>query len=268
MRPAAVAVDSPQAPPGPAHANRSGLARYAELDVLRGVAILAMIAYHAYIVSSWAGAIRPRLAEAALAWLQRPIPLLFIGVSGMSFSILCRRAAGLAHPHRALLRPVLRVGFAAGLVTLGSYVVSHQGYIRFGILHLIAASWVLALPLRNTRVGLAVVAAAILLAKARVGTLQVWSPWWVWLGFPYPGFATMDYFPVLPWFAVFLLGILAGRVIYRDGARPPWLTSPSEACTRGIGRVLAFAGRHALAIYLVHVPAIYALARSWVWLTR
>ena len=242
--------------------------RYAELDALRGAAILAMIAYHAYVISSWVGVIHPSLSPVVLEWLQKPIPITFIFTSGLSYSILSRRAAASPRRYRMLARPVLRVAGAAALVSLATYIMMGEGFVRFGILHLIATSWLLAMVMPGRRGTMALIAVAILITKALLGTPQVWSSWWVWAGFPYPGFYTLDYFPLIPWFAVFLWGIIAGSVIYRHSGRPSWLRSVSEYSECGGGRVLASAGRRALAIYLVHVPIIYFAARGWAALSR
>lgn len=66
----------------------------------------------------------------------------------------------------------------------------------------------------------------------------------------------VDYFPLLPWFGVVLIGIWLGNTAYSNGARrfrlPNWqvpaLTFP-----------LGWLGRHSLTIYLIHQPLLFAL---------
>jgi uncharacterized membrane protein len=77
-------------------------------------------------------------------------------------------------------------------------------------------------------------------------------PWLMPLGFQFPGFASSDYFPLLPNLGYFLFGTLLGRRLYRI----------RETCLPRIDpqqlpiRFFCFCGRHSLPIYLLHQPLI------------
>ena len=60
-----------------------------------------------------------------------------------------------------------------------------------------------------------------------------------------------DYFPLLPWFFVFLLGTWAGRYV-KAGRLPQWFYTAKAPR-------LALVGRHALLLYVLHQPLLYAL---------
>ena len=66
----------------------------------------------------------------------------------------------------------------------------------------------------------------------------------------------VDYYPLLPWFGVALLGVFAGHSLYPQ-AKPRYpLPDYSQAWPiRGI----TFLGQHSLAIYLIHQPIIIGL---------
>ena len=81
-----------------------------------------------------------------------------------------------------------------------------------------------------------------------MGTLRVETSWLVWLGLRYPGFATSDYFPLLPFLGFFLLGGVLGRVLY--GEKKSLLPR-----IPGAG-ALEWIGRHSLPIYLLHQPLL------------
>ena len=71
------------------------------------------------------------------------------------------------------------------------------------------------------------------------------------LGWPQPGFVSYDYFPILPWIFVFLLGSQAGLYIVER-----------KLPTRFYEAVFPFfpaVGRKALLIYILHQPVLYAV---------
>ncbi len=71
------------------------------------------------------------------------------------------------------------------------------------------------------------------------------------LGISYPSFSSMDYFPLLPWFFLFLIGTFYGKRL-KDGRAKPFVYKTRI-------KPLAFVGRHTLIIYLLHQPIIYGI---------
>ena len=61
-------------------------------------------------------------------------------------------------------------------------------------------------------------------------------------------FVSADYFPLFPWFFLFLAGAAAGRNIKENAGKRREMPSP---------RPLLWMGRHSLVIYLAHQPLIY-----------
>jgi uncharacterized membrane protein len=80
-------------------------------------------------------------------------------------------------------------------------------------------------------------------------TVMVDFPWLLWFGFVPTQFYTLDYFPLLPWFGVVLIGIFLGNNLYQNNTRSFRLKDHSQLI---INRVLCFLGRHSLIIYLLH----------------
>ena len=73
-----------------------------------------------------------------------------------------------------------------------------------------------------------------------------------YLGFPHRGFFSTDYFPLLPWFFLFVTGYFLHRVLDQRN-----LTQRLFA--RGRVPVLNWMGNHSLIIYLLHQPILYGL---------
>jgi uncharacterized membrane protein len=66
----------------------------------------------------------------------------------------------------------------------------------------------------------------------------------------------VDYYPLLPWFGVALLGIFAGYSLYPQGQ--PQFGWPDVSKIPFV-QSLRFLGRHSLLIYLIHQPILIGL---------
>ena len=71
------------------------------------------------------------------------------------------------------------------------------------------------------------------------------------LGFPYPGFRSSDYFPILPWFFLYLTGWFGNRIFLRH---PSWQTAAGTHVP-----FLTALGRKSLWIYLIHQPVCFLI---------
>jgi len=127
-----------------------------------------------------------------------------------------------------------------------------RSYIWFGVLHAIALSLILIRPLATRPRAALVAGIAIIVA----GNLAA-SPWfdqrtWGWLGFMTAKPITEDYVPLFPWTGVMLVGIAAGHALIRNEFR-------AVAPFGGAPRMLAWLGRHSLAVYMLHQPILIVL---------
>ena len=224
-------------------------ARLRGLDALRGVAILAMIAYHFCFDLRWFGLARFDF-EQDPRWIAARSVILgsFLFIAGISLVLLLQRPDA----PRRFARQVSRIVAAALLVTLASYLAFPQRYIWFGVLHAIAVALLVAYPLaRHPRIaaviGIAIVAAGLLIAHPVFD-----APALAWIGFMTHKPATEDYVPLFPWAGLVLLGTAAGHALLRTHGR---LLAPLERWPR----LLAVLGRHSLLVYLVHQPLLIAL---------
>jgi uncharacterized membrane protein len=144
------------------------------------------------------------------------------------------------------------------LITLVTRLVLGRGFAIFGVLHLIRGSICgayLFLPYRRRYVSLTVGMAFIGLGIYLNGQVSS-TPWLIWLGINQAGRSMVDYYPVLPWYGVALVGIYAGRLLYPGGVAR--LAVPDMSGIP-IVRELSFLGRHSLLIYLIHQPILLGI---------
>jgi uncharacterized membrane protein len=142
------------------------------------------------------------------------------------------------------------------LVSVATLLAAPDEPIWFGILACIAAASLLAAPFLRAPAWASLVAGAVALAAPRLLASAAFNPpALVWLGLGTEDPSTLDWRPLLPWAGVTLIGLGLTRL-----ALPQLLASKLARWRPGPpGRALAFAGRHSLAIYLIHQPILFAL---------
>ena len=177
----------------------------------------------------------------------------FIFLAG--FSLVLARARG-AGP-RQHLRHLAVIGAAALAISAATYAFAPDAFIFFGILHAIAVSALIALPLLAAPLWLvATLALAAIAAPALLASHSFDGPWLWWLGLNAGEPRTLDYRPLLPWLGVLLAGTLAARLWAR--ADPKFAALRLKRGTAAT-RLLAFGGRHSLAVYLLHQPVFIGI---------
>jgi uncharacterized membrane protein len=190
--------------------------RVPAIDVLRGLALVAMIAYHFAFDLAYFRVTASNFYHDPF-WLHARTLILssFLLLAGVSLVLARRSESGRA----AFWRHVATIAACALAVSVASYLVFPRSYIWFGVLHAIALSLILIRPLAaHPRFALAAGIAVI-----AIGNL-VTSPWFDqralgWLGFMTAKPVTEDYVPLFPWTGVMLVGIAAGHALVRNEFR-------------------------------------------------
>lgn len=216
--------------------------RHLEIDLLRSIAVVSMVFYHgAYDLEHFFGIpVLSRLGAWDVLWARSTL-CLFLFLVGVSFSISWQRSD---HRHIKYLVRGLELLCCAMLVTLVTYIVDTETFVRFGVLHMIAVSIVL-LPFCAPLKEWAVLPACVLLLLPAV----VFAPYFP-VGFLPHAFNSVDYVPMIPWFGVVLLGYAVGCFLYiRMGMVIPW-KHPRPL------RVMGIPGRYALFLYMLHQPLL------------
>lgn len=216
-----------------------------ELDALRGLALLGMIGIHLIY----------DLVDLFGVWhWQMPVwYLLFKNNYGAIFLLISGISATLgSHPVKRGLQ-VFLCGFLCTAATVGMFLLGAAGkdiIIYIGVLQCLGLCMML-WPLFRRLPQWGLVGLGLLMAAAGLylRTKAFPFPWLMPLGFAPYGFASSDYFPLLPNLGYFLLGAALGKKVYGD-KQSRFLTARFP--------FLQWCGRNSLLIYLLHQPILAA----------
>ena len=230
------------------------------LDTLRGAALIAMATYHFTWDLEFVGYLTPGTAETGLLKLYaRAIASTFLFIVGISLVL----ANTPETRWRSFWKRFGMIAAASVVISAATYFFMPGEWIFFGILHCIAilsiiGVLVLRLPLPLIiAITTAAVVAWIADTWVSPGLLRwpLFNPRYLaWIGFADMPQRSNDYVPLFPWMVPFLLGLTSASVALKTGL-------PAKLAALGTGSsLLAKAGRHSLAFYLIHQPVLIAIA--------
>jgi len=225
--------------------------RFWEIDVLRGIAIIKMIIFnysfallYLGIYTFKEGLIFPGLAAGV-----------FIFLVGLCLTISYSRVKKWKQKeiYKKFFSRGLKIFGYGILITVITFLTFPDAFVIFGILHFIGISIILGqfflkFKKLNLFLGLIIIVLGIYLQNFRFD-----FSWFLFLGFIPKNLYAFDYFPILPWFGVTLLGIFFGNLLYKNGKRRFKIKDLSNL---SIVKFLAFLGRKSLIIYLFHQPLL------------
>lgn len=227
--------------------------RYPELDVLRGAAVLLMVAYHfLFDLYYFYGFSVPFFPSEIVA---RSIAALFLMIVGICSVISYERT-----PPNDLWKKVFRraafILTGATIITLATWIFDPETFVIFGILHLIGAGALLQPLFRPLRLWNLVLGAGIFLTilwLPRTTDSSLLIPF----GLIPQDFFSLDYYPLLPWFGMILIGMGMGDLLYIPIPRRQLQKIQSLPYPKW----LLWTGRRAILLYFLHQPVFLLVLR-------
>lgn len=225
------------------------------LDWVRGIAVLGMILHHALFTVEQVGGlfgyeITFGILNTRLFWFLQE---LFVGVF-LLISGICTAYS------RSVLRRGLIVTGAALAITLVTGILLPAIGVRgleiwFGILHMFGLSMLL-YGLFTCKKRWVPVVTGLVLFSLYLAVITCRGTAWadyalVVVGVLPESFYSADYYPLLPYFFVYLAGTFLGPAV-RENKFPQWFY-------RVRIKPIEWVGRHSLWIYLAHQPILFAL---------
>ena len=224
-----------------------------ELDALRGLCIICVVIVHLiYDLVDLYGIVKWNY-PAWFSFIKDWGGVIFILLSGVCATL------GSHSVRRGLI--VFACGMVCTAVTMYMTRLGFDGsiIIYFGVLHCLGTCMVLWATYKHLPWwalllhGLVLAALGLYLDKLIMGyQLFTDSRYLMPLGLYWRGFASSDYFPLLPHLGFFLMGGVIGKTLYKR--RTSLLPKVKEKNV--IRRSLCFCGRQSLWIYLLHQPIL------------
>ena len=224
------------------------------LDVLRGGALIVMIAHHiCYDLCAFCGF--------PWVWFTNPVWNVVHYLDAGLFILLAGVSSDFSHSNLRRGAKTLAVALVISVVT---YCMKMP--IVFGVLHMMGVCMLL---YGLTQSFWQRLPGWVIPALAAAGTLATYrlvdgyptqTPHLWMFGLVTKDFSSSDYFPLLPWVFVFLFGTWLGKFI-RERKLPHWFYT--AGCPP-----LAAIGRHSMLVYVAHQPVIYALVMVGLFLSK
>jgi uncharacterized membrane protein len=233
--------------------------RFWELDFLRGIAIILMILFHFLYDLNFFNIYKISLYSGFFLIYAYVVGSVFIMLVGISLSLSYNRIKNDSSKRQIIKKFSIRglKIFGLGLIiSLATWLYLKDGYIIFGVLHLIGISIIISTPflkLKNLNliIGIVLISIGIIL-KSFIFDFY----WLMWLGFTPKTLYTVDYYPLLPWFGVVLIGIFVGNNFYPDYKR---IISVRDLSVYKPVKFFSFLGKNSLIIYFLHQPILIAI---------
>jgi len=226
--------------------------RIEPIDLARGIALLAMAVYHFAWDLEFFGYADPGMTAVG-GWkiFARCIASTFLALVGISLFL----SHGNGIRWTGFWRRLGMIVAAAAAITVATYIATPDFFIFFGILHQIAFASVAGLLFLRFPAWANILVAAAVIALPNVYTTPLLDGWWGWwTGLSEIRPRSSDFVPVFPYFGAVVAGIAMAQIASRAGT----LDRLAAIHPGRWSRPLLFAGRHSLAVYLIHQPVLIA----------
>jgi len=233
--------------------------RFWEIDLLRGIAIIMMIIFHILFDLDFLGVVQINLYSGVNLLFLHSIGIIFLLLVGVSLSLSHSKIENVLPKRKIWLKFVKRgiIVFCLGLIiTVVTWFSLDRGFIIFGVLHCIGLCIIFSVPFLKYRFSNLVLGAILVFIGIVLKTMVFDFPWFLWAGFVPRGFYTIDYFPILPWFGVVLIGVFIGNILYSNYKRSFHI---NDFFRFKFVKLFCFLGRHSLVIYFIHQLVILSL---------
>ena len=225
--------------------------RYIELDILKGFAVICMVIFHIYYFPNQYGYKEIEYDTPLLKTVAKIAQIIFITCVGINL-VLSKQKHGSININR-----IVKLIFLAACMSIFTYFVFDDKYVKFGILHFIAVVSIFFVPfiddIRKIHfISLLLVVLFLLMKKSPELFLKVKQPLAFIMGFYNDRYHSIDHFSIIPWIFVVLFGIYIGHYLINSN-----YTSSVDISEYPFINTLSKTGEYSLEVYVLHWVILY-----------
>ena len=229
--------------------------RYEEIDILKGVAVICMIIFHFFYFPNQYGFKEIEYNTITLKTIAKVAQIIFITCVGINL-VFAKKKTNDASYH---LKRIGKIACYAILMSLFTYFVFQERYVKFGILHFVAFSSLLLFTfvdnVETMKVITTILALLFVLNKIKPELFRIIpSPLAFISGFYNDRYSAVDHFPILPWGFLICLGVFIGHYLLNNE-----INTPKYITNNPVSEVLKNIGKRSLEIYAVHWAILYVI---------
>tara|TARA_Y100000389_G_C17453092_1_gene516155 strand:+ start:1998 stop:2720 length:723 start_codon:yes stop_codon:yes gene_type:complete len=229
--------------------------RYDEIDILKGIAVILMIIFHFYYFPNQYGFTEIEYDTTLLKFIAKIAQIIFITCVGINL-VFAKNKNSDAKIH---LQRVMKIAFYALLMSIFTYHVFKEKYVKFGILHFVAFSSLVLFAFVDNVEAMEIITAIIFLVyllnhyKPELFKI-IPQPFAFIGGFYNDRYSAIDHFPIIPWILLICLGTFIGNHLVTKN-----IDTPSFLNNNAVSNALKNIGKRSLEIYAVHWAVLYVV---------
>lgn len=237
--------------------------RYEEIDILKGIAVICMVVFHFFYFPNKYGYKEIEYDTPLLKTMAKIAQFIFIGSVGVNLVLSKESSKNKNEDKKDYVKKnfkrVLKLVFLALIMSLFTYFIFGDQYVKFGILHFIAlSSLILFYVVDDLKIIYSLLILSVLVYYLINKNPSIFSrvPEKIAFvsGFYNSKFFSIDHFPIFPWIIVILLGIILGNHIKENKIELPQKIKDNFAIS-SLGKL----GKSSLEIYTIHWVVLYVI---------
>ena len=229
--------------------------RYEEIDILKGVAVICMIIFHFFYFPNQYGFKEIEYNTLTLKTIAKVAQIIFITCVGVNL-VFAKQKNKDPNIH---LQRVGKLAFYAVLISLFTYLVFEERYVKFGILHFVAFSSLLLFTFVDDTETMKIITTLLvtlfILNKIQPELFHIIpSPIAFIGGFYNDRYSSVDHFPILPWILLICVGVFIGHYLLNNE-----INTPKNIVDNPVSNIFKDIGKRSLEIYAVHWTILYVI---------
>jgi uncharacterized membrane protein len=235
--------------------------RYQEIDILKGIAVICMVIFHFFYFPNQYGFKEIKYDTKILKIIAKVAQFIFIGSVGINLTLSKENSSKKNETKEEYtmknIKRIIKIFFFAIFMTLFTYIIFGDKYVKFGILHFISFtslllfSYVDNVKIINILTVVCIFIYYLILNKPELFRIFPSLPSFI-LGFYNDRYRSIDHFSIFPWIIILLVGINIGYFIKDNKPQLPDFIKNNI-----IPQYLSKIGTKSLEIYAIHWIVLY-----------